>query len=128
MARSAARQVAQGFDVADNYIVQLYRLFATPEEVTEMEASFQTLGVNTMKTGSSTTAVRKQALHDLPLERLSNEARGKAESLLKNIGMFRRLPSLSFEVDPDVYGYFVRNPDVAVATWRAMDISKFNLQ
>ncbi len=94
----------------------------------EMEASFQTLGVNTMKTGSSTTVARKQALHDLPLERLSNEARGKAESLLKNIGMFRRLPSLSFEVDPDVYGYFVRNPDVAVATWRAMDISKFNLQ
>ena len=94
----------------------------------EMDASFQTLGVNTIKLGSSTTAVRKQALHDLPLERLSNEARGKAESLLKNIGMFRRLPSLSFEVDPDVYGYFVRNPDVAVATWRAMDISKFNLQ
>ncbi len=94
----------------------------------ESDESFQTLGVNTIKLGASTTAIRKQALHDLPLDRLSNEARGKAESLLKNIGMFRHLPSLSFEVDPDVYDYFLRNPDVAVATWRAMDISKFKLQ
>lgn len=94
----------------------------------DSDESFQTLGVNTIKLGSSTTPVRKQAIHDLPLDRLTLEARGKAESLLKNIGMFRRLPSLSFEVDPEVYGYFVSNPDVAVATWRAMEISKFKLQ
>ncbi len=100
---------------------------ATAHDV-ESDETFQTLGVNTIKLGASTAAIRKQALHDLPLDRLSNEARGKAESLLKNIGMFRHLPSLSFEVDPDVYDYFLRNPDVAVATWRAMDISKFKLQ
>ncbi|MEK6259821.1 MAG: hypothetical protein AABP62_14475 [Planctomycetota bacterium] len=94
----------------------------------DSDESFQSLGVSTVKAGSSTTAIRKQALAELPLDRLSDEARTKAESLLKNLGLFRRLPTLSFEVDPDVYGYFVRNPDVAVATWRAMDISKFKLQ
>ena len=31
-------------DPTDNYIVQLYRLFATPEEVSEMEASFRAGG------------------------------------------------------------------------------------
>ena len=95
---------------------------------TESDESFQSLGVNTVRAGSSTTVIRKQALAELPLDRLSDDARTKAESLLKNVGMFRRLPTLSFEVDPDVYDYFLRNPDVAVATWRAMDISKFKLQ
>ena len=94
----------------------------------DSDESFQTLGVNTVKPGSSTTIIRKQALADLPLDRLSDDARTKAESLLKNVGMFRRLPTLSFEVDPEVYDYFLRNPDVAVATWRAMEISKFKLQ
>jgi hypothetical protein len=42
--------------------------------------------------------------------------------------MFRRLPTLTFEADPDVYQYFIRNPDVTVATWRAMEISKFQLK
>ena len=93
----------------------------------DSDESFHTLGVSTIKVGSSTTAVRKQALAELPLDRLSDEARTKAESLLKNLGMFRRLPTLSFEVDPEVYDYFLRNPDVAVATWRAMEISKFKL-
>lgn len=94
----------------------------------ENDESFRSLGVNTIKSGSSSVAVRKQALAELPLDRLSGDARNKADSLLKNLGMFRRLPTLSFEVDPEVYDYFLRNPDVAVATWRAMDISKFNLQ
>ena len=94
----------------------------------ESDESFQSMGVNTIKAGSSTTAVRKQALQELPLDRLSNHARSKAESVLKNLGLFRRLPTLSFEIDPEVYDYFLRNPDVAVATWRAMDISKFKLQ
>lgn len=93
----------------------------------ESDESFQSLGVNTVKAGSSATAIRKQALSELPLDRLSDDARGKTEALLKNLGMYRRLPTLSFEVDPDVYDYFVRNPDVAVATWRAMEISKFQL-
>ena len=94
----------------------------------DSDESFQSLGVSTVKAGSSTTTIRKQAIAELPMDRLSDDARTKAESLLKNLGMFRRLPTLSFEVDPDVYGYFVRNPDVAVATWRAMEISKFKLQ
>ena len=42
--------------------------------------------------------------------------------------MYRRLPTISFECDPKVYDYFLQNPDVAVATWRAMDISQFQLQ
>ena len=93
----------------------------------ELDSAFQTLGVSTVKAGSSTTAIRKQALNDLPLSELDEEATSKVYVVLNNLAMYRRLPTLSFDVDPDVYNYFVRHPDVAVATWRAMEISKFQL-
>jgi hypothetical protein len=43
------------------------------------------------------------------------------------VGLFRRLPTLEMDVDADVYRYLLSHPDVAVSTWRAMDISKFQL-
>lgn len=85
-------------------------------------------GLTIVKQGLSTKAIRKQATAEIPLARMSPDAQRKSQSLLKNVGMFRRLPTISFECDPEIYEYFIRNPDVAVATWRAMDISQFQLQ
>lgn len=93
----------------------------------EHEEKGQYPGLTIVKPGNSTTAVRKQSIADLGLERLSEEAQQKSQALLKNVGMFRHLPTISFECDPAVYDYFLRNPDVAVATWRAMEISQFQL-
>ncbi len=93
----------------------------------ELDAAFQSLGVLTAKTGSSSYAVRKQAISELQAAELSAEATTKVNRILNNLAMFRRLPTLTFEADPDVYNYFLRNPDVTVATWRAMEISKFQL-
>lgn len=94
----------------------------------EHEEKAQYPGLTIVKPGSSTSAVRKQSITELKLERLSGDAQQKSTALLKNLGMFRRLPTISFECDPAVYDYFLRNPDVAVATWRAMEISQFQLQ
>jgi hypothetical protein len=93
----------------------------------ELDAAFQSLGVLTAKNGSSSYAVRKQAISELQAAELSADATGKVNRILNNLAMFRRLPTLTFEADPDVYNYFLRNPDVTVATWRAMEISKFQL-
>ncbi|MDB5344983.1 MAG: hypothetical protein JWP89_3360 [Schlesneria sp.] len=94
----------------------------------ELDAAFQSLGVLTTKTGSSAYAVRKQAIGELQAAELSADATTKVNRILNNLAMFRRLPTLNFEADPDVYNYFLRNPDVTVATWRAMEISKFQLR
>ena len=94
---------------------------------TEHEELTQYPGLTIIKPGSSTTIVRKQSIADLGLERLSPEAQQKSQAVLKNLGMFRKLPTISFECDPSVYEYFLSNPDVAVSTWRAMDISQFQL-
>ena len=85
-------------------------------------------GLTFLKPGISSNSVRKQAIAELSVDRLTVEALRKSQSVLKNLGMFRRLPTISFECDPDVYNYFLSNPDVAVSTWRAMEISQFQLQ
>ena len=94
----------------------------------EVEDNAQYPGLTIVKAGVSTKAARKQATTELPMDRLSLDGQKKTQALLKNVGMFRKLPTISFECDPDVYEYFLRSPDVAVSTWRAMEISQFQLQ
>ena len=94
----------------------------------DMDTAIQKMGVSTAKSGSSSYSLRKQAIVELPLEQLDDASRAKAKGILNNLAMFRRLPTLSFEVDPEIYSYFLSNPDVAVSSWRAMDISKFQLK
>lgn len=84
-------------------------------------------GLTFVKSGLSSSTARKQAITELEISRFPAEAQWKSQSVLKNLGLFRRLPTISFECDPEVYHYFLKNPDVAVSTWRAMEISQFQL-
>ena len=85
-------------------------------------------GLTIVRQGVSTKAMRKQAVSEIPMDRLSPDGQRKSQALLKNVGMFRRLPTVSFECDPEIYRYFLTHPDVAVSSWRAMEISQFQLQ
>lgn len=116
---------AEGQDAAEGVVQLSGRM---PSREIETEDRTQYPGLTIAKSGTSSTSVRKQAVNELLLERLNPDAQQKSQSVLKNLGMFRRLPTISFECDPDVYNYFLRNPDVAVSTWRAMEISQFQLQ
>ncbi len=84
-------------------------------------------GLTILHPGTSSTAVKKQSMAEIPLDRLKPETLAKAQSILKNTSLYRRLPTIAFEVDPNVYAYFLRRPDMAVASWRAMGISKLTL-
>ncbi len=77
--------------------------------------------------GSSSAADRKKALALLPLEHLTPEQRERVASITKNVSYYRRLPKVSFPVEPEVYSYFLAHPDVAVSVWRAMEISKVEM-
>jgi hypothetical protein len=77
--------------------------------------------------GSSSRTVRDKALAALPLEKLSSEDRQQADAVLRDLSVFRELPTCRFEVEPEVYHFFADNPDVAVSIWRAMKISKFEM-
>lgn len=77
--------------------------------------------------GISTAAARKLAQAAIPLDRLSPENHKTVSQLLKNVSFYRRLPKVTFAIEPEVYNYFVAHPDVAVSIWRAMKISKLQM-
>jgi hypothetical protein len=77
--------------------------------------------------GTSSASARKAAIAELPLEQLTVENRQKVGSLLKSVSFYRRLPKVTFPVEPEVYNYFMAHPDTAVSIWRAMKISKLQM-
>lgn len=83
--------------------------------------------VDVISPGNSASAVRKKALGDLPLDKISAELRPKADEILKSVSMFRRMPTLSFTTEPEVYNFFLAHPDVAISIWKVMDISNFEM-
>lgn len=84
-------------------------------------------GLTIVDPGTSSSAVKKQAVAETKLEMLPAAARQKTQAVLQNTSLFRRLPTISFEVDRNVYAYFLKNPNLAVSSWRALGISKFTL-
>lgn len=83
--------------------------------------------VKTLKKGSSQRAARKQSLKLLPLEQMTPANKKKAEKVVESLSLYRELPTLSVEVKPKVYRFFVQHPDVAVSIWRVMQISEFQM-
>jgi hypothetical protein len=77
--------------------------------------------------GNSSAASKKAALAAIPLDILSPEHKQRATALLKASGFYRRLPKVTFSIEPEVYTYFLAHPDVAVSIWRAMKISKLEM-
>src|SRR5262245_22020274 len=53
----------------------------------EFEDNAQYPGLTMVKPGASSKAVRKQAIADIRIERLSPDAQRKSNALLKNVGM-----------------------------------------
>ncbi|MCA9039103.1 MAG: hypothetical protein KDA65_02015 [Planctomycetaceae bacterium] len=83
--------------------------------------------VRTLKRGTSQRSARKTGLAALPLTQMTEQNRAKAEHVLSSLSLFRELPTLSVEVNPEIYRFFVQNPDVAVSIWRVMQISDFKM-
>ncbi len=73
-------------------------------------------------------AVKQSVIQSLPMDKLDVQGRTKVRSVISNITIFRRLPVQVVDCDPDLYLFVVRHPDVIVNTWRALKISKLQLQ
>lgn len=77
--------------------------------------------------GTSSSTTKKAALAAIPLDQLAPEQKQRATTLLKASSFYRRLPKVTFSIEPEVYNYFLAHPDVAVSIWRAMKISKLQM-
>ncbi len=79
--------------------------------------------VDTLEAGSSARDTKRKALQAVPLTQLPAAQRAVADSILQDISLFRRLPTIRCETDARIYTYFSDHPDVAVSIWRAMGVS-----
>lgn len=85
------------------------------------------LTVETLARGSSSKSTLQDALDRLPMDELTAEQRRRVNAVLKQRSMFRRLPVISIDADPEVYNHLTHNPESVVGIWRVLGISKFTL-
>jgi hypothetical protein len=86
------------------------------------------VAVDVLHAGTSARSVREQAKTAVPVAKLSADHQRLAMSVLNDISLFRRLPTVKAKLDPRVYQYFLDSPDAAVSIWRVLGISKLELK
>jgi hypothetical protein len=77
---------------------------------------------------STSTASRQDAVRSIPLSKMDAAEKAKANSVLSDISVFRRLPVRMIECDPDMYLFLVRHPDIIVNIWQALKISELDVR
>ena len=107
-------------------LVALWLLGTRPSAADDAKPK-PTIEVETVSPGSSVAAVRKKALSELPLDKVSADARPKVDEITKNVSLYRHMPTLKFLSEPEVYNFFLAHPDVAISIWRVMEISTFEM-
>ena len=97
---------------------------ATDSRITDLANK---AGIRILRDSSSDKQMQRRAAAEVPLNRMSRQSQQRANHLLKNTSQYRRMPTLQYEVDASLYQYLINHPDVAIATWRVMGISKLNM-
>lgn len=78
--------------------------------------------------GTSSRQAWQSARNRLPMKFLSETKQAKVNAVLARNSLFRRLPQIDLDAEPEVYAWFTQNPEVAVSTWRVLKISEFKLK
>jgi len=78
--------------------------------------------------GTAHPLAKQDALRNIPLARLEPAAQEKVLGVLNETTFYRRLPTCVFRCDPELYLFLVRHPDVIVALWRLMGVTKIEME
>lgn len=92
-----------------------------------LEALAARVGVRILSEGSSDSTVRDQTVRQIPVSRMTALNSQRVRNQLSHCAQYRRMPSLQYVVDPEMYRYLLNHPDVAVSSWRALGISRFQM-
>ncbi len=85
-------------------------------------------GVPDATQGTSSSALRKNAVQSIPFDKLDADSRAKVNSVLSNVSVYRRLPIRVVNCDPDLYLFLVRHPDVVVNIWEVLGVAQIQLR
>ena len=72
----------------------------------------------------SSASQRKQVLNNLPLNRLTPEARNRILAIAKSPTIYRKLPAQAIQCDRDMFLFLTRKPETLVGIWDLMGITK----
>ena len=83
--------------------------FATGEELT---------------TGSSSRKLRQEVVNQIPWAQLNTETKAKIGDVVDKPNMYRSLPRMAIQIDPDYLHFLIRHPEVVVNIWELMGITE----
>ena len=86
------------------------------------------LEVKEIEPATSSADARNTIAAAIPLDQLQDHHRAQVEDLLAQRTLFRCLPALRIELEPSSYEFYRQNPEVAVAVWHVLGISKLKLK
>jgi hypothetical protein len=79
--------------------------------------------------GSATSgrAARDETIRAIPWRAMSPDERRRAQFVIHNASMYRRLPTRIIDCDPDMFTFLIQHPEVIVDVWRVMGVSRVTL-
>jgi len=77
---------------------------------------------------NTSRSTRDEAIRAIPTDKLSEAGQQKVASVLKQISIFRRLPTQVIECDPNLYLFLIEHPEMVVNMWEVMDVSDMKLE
>lgn len=108
-------------------ICVLWSIWPKSLRADQLEELAKRAGIQIVEAGVSSATVQKTAAAGVPLDLLSPAKRARAAEVIQKCSQFRRLPVLRYAVDQPFHSYLIKHPDVAVSTWRVMEISHFEM-
>lgn len=77
---------------------------------------------------TSSRAARDEAVRAIPWRQIPAEHRRAAQYIVKNVSIYRRLPTRVIDCDPEMFNFLMQHPEVVIDVWRVMGISQVTLQ
>ena len=77
-----------------------------------------------LTTGSSSRKLRQEVVKQLPWAQLNSETKAKIADVVDKPNMYRSLPRMAIQIDPDYLHFLIRHPEVVVNIWELMGITE----
>jgi len=77
-----------------------------------------------LTTGSSARKLRQEVVKQLPWAQLNPETKAKIGDVVDKPNMYRSLPRMAIQIDPEYLNFLIRHPEVVVNIWELMGITE----
>ena len=76
---------------------------------------------------TSSRAARDEAIRAIPWRALTPDDRRRAQSVVQNASLYRRLPKRVIDCDPEMFAFLIAHPEVVIDVWQLMGISRITI-